>query len=218
MSLYAEEQAAYIAGVLEAEAALKEYEHAGSETVTPCINELRYAAKHVADALQAEKEGEDSETIREHWSRAIRHTQRAKYDVLEFHVELVKLKVAEAIESYAGYSQIAAKLIPRYYEHKKALYELTRNFQEISDCNKDSEEYVSCCKRHIKVADAFMQDFLIAEEELMLSIEKERMSQEEQKTEKKEDRKIAWLQCLTSAVLSCLLTGLVSYIIYLITR
>lgn len=209
-SPYENERAFYVAGVRDAEAALKAYEHAGAETVTPCINELRYAAKHVADALQSESNGDAPEIVREHWNRAIRHTRRARYDVLEFHVELVKLKVAEAIESYAGYAQIAAKVIPNYYKHKRALYELSKNVQEVSDNNKDSAEYTACCERHIAVADAFMQDFLLAEQELMLSIEKERMQQEE----KEADRRIAWKQCIVSVVL----TSLVAFIIYLLSH
>lgn len=209
-SPYENERAAYIAGIRDAEAALKAYEHAGAETVVPCINELRYAAKHVADALLAEGNGDAPEIVREHWNRAVRHTRRAQYDVLEFHVELVKLKVAEAIESYTGYAQIAARVIPNYFKHKSALYALSKNLREISDCTKDTEAYRACCERHIAVADAFMQDFLLAEQELMLSIEQEKMLQEE----KNADRRIAWKQCIVSVVL----TSLVAFLIFLLSR
>lgn len=209
MSRYQEEQAAYIAGVYAAESALKAYEHAGAETATPCINELRYAAKHVADALLAEREGKSPELVRELWNRAIRHTHRAKYDVMEFQVELVKLKVAEAIESYAGYAHIASRVIPHYFEHKKALYAMANSIPEVADMDKDSAEYVQACRMHIEVADAFMKDFLLAEEELMAAIEQEKMRMEE----RADDKRISWLQCLVS----CLLGGIVAYIVHLFT-
>ena len=156
MSTYTEERAAFISGVLEAESALKAYEHVSTETVVPCINELRYAAKHVADALQAESDGASREKVSEHWKKAIRHTHRAKYDVLEFHLELVKLRVSEAIESYKGYAHIAADVIPNYYRHKEALLSLVEDFPEILVKEKSSKEYVDYCNKHIEVAKDFL--------------------------------------------------------------
>lgn len=209
MSTYTEEQSAFISGIWDAEAALKAYEHVSSETVVPCINELRYAAKHVADALQAEGEGADEEKVREHWNKAIRHTHRAKYDVLEFHLELVKLKVSGAIESYEGYAHIAAKVIPNYFRHKKALYSLEESIAESVSKRKDTPEYIDYCNKHIELAKAFLNDFLLAEEELMSSIEQEKRRQEE----RRHDKIRSWYQIIASCVLGGLITLLAQYLI-----
>lgn len=198
MSTYTEERAAFISGVLEAESALKAYEHVSTETVVPCINELRYAAKHVADALKAECDGASREKVSEHWKKAIRHTHRAKYDVLEFHLELVKLRVSEAIESYKGYAHIAADVIPNYYRHKEALLSLVEDFPEILLKEKSSKEYVDYCNKHIEVAKDFLKDFLLAEEELNSSIE-----------QVKKTHKHSWWQ----VVVSCVLGGIIALVV-----
>ena len=75
----------FIDGFIAAETALKKYERDATETLIPCINELRYSAYHVAQALKAELSGDFSG---KHWQKAIRHTHRAKFDVMEFNVAL----------------------------------------------------------------------------------------------------------------------------------
>ena len=109
----------FIDGFIAAETALKKYEREATETLVPCINELRYSAYHVAQALKAELNGEVSE---KQWQRAIRHTHRAKFDVMEFNVALCMDKVEKIKQSYKGYEFLAGSIIPNYFKHSKALF------------------------------------------------------------------------------------------------
>ena len=63
----------------EAEDALRDCERLSLETAVPSINELRYAGKHLLDAIVAETEAERDS----HLEKAERHCIRAKYDAKE---------------------------------------------------------------------------------------------------------------------------------------
>ena len=105
----------FIDGFIAAETALKKYEREATETLVPCINELRYSAYHVAQALKAELNGE---VAGNHWQRAIRHTHRAKFDVMEFNVALCMDKVERIKQSYKGYEFLAGSMISVYHGFK----------------------------------------------------------------------------------------------------
>lgn len=94
-----------------AEEALKHSEYVDTFDV-PSLNELRYAAKHLLDALQ---ENEGSQAT-EHISKAIRHTQRAYYDAREAHV-ISTLDAIQLIQTeYQGNLDIVANRVPEYVE------------------------------------------------------------------------------------------------------
>lgn len=73
-----------------AEAHLKRVERLEQKLLIPSINELRYAAKHLLDALTTA----DADHQVEHFDKAVRHCQRASYDAVEvvlmFHLEQLK--------------------------------------------------------------------------------------------------------------------------------
>jgi len=63
----------------EAENSLRDCERLSFETAVPSINELRYAGKHLLDAITAE-----TDAVRdEHLTKAERHCFRAKFDAKE---------------------------------------------------------------------------------------------------------------------------------------
>ena len=96
----------------------------------PCINELRYSAYHVAQALKAELNGE---VAGNHWQRAIRHTHRAKFDVMEFNVALCMDKVERIKQSYKGYEFLAGSIIPNYFKHSKALFSISSELEGLHE-------------------------------------------------------------------------------------
>lgn len=197
----------FVEGFLAAEKALKKYEREGAETLVPCINELRYAASHVAMAIKAELEGGSAG---ECWQKAVRHTHRARFDVLEFNVALCVDKVAKIADSYKGYEFLAGSIVPHYFKHKKALIALSSELEGLNELDKESPEFISICEKHIRVARDFMRDFYSAEEVLFSEIERREKEKENSSREKAQDKKLTWLQlfisCILSAVLGVVLT------------
>lgn len=196
------EKQEFIEGFIAAESALKKYEREGAETLVPCINELRYSAYHVAQALKAEQNGESAGN---HWQRAIRHTQRAKFDVMEFNVALCMDKVEKITQSYKGYEFLAGSIIPNYFKHSKALYTISSELENLHELDKESSEFTKLCEKHIRAARDFIRDFHTAEEVLFSEIEKRELEREQALKEKNHDKKIAWVQVIISAVLGAIL-------------
>ena len=191
----------FVDGFIAAETALKKYEREATETLVPCINELRYSAYHVAQALKAELNGEVSE---KQWQRAIRHTQRAKFDVMEFNVALCMDKVEKIKQSYKGYEFLAGSIIPNYFKHSQALFAISSELESLHELDKESPEFVKVCEKHVRIARAFIKDFYSAEEVLFSEIEKREMEREQADKEKKHDKRVSWIQVLCGAVLGTL--------------
>lgn len=196
------EKQEFIEGFIAAEGALKKYEQESTETLLPCINELRYSAYHVVQALKAEQNGESAGS---HWQRAIRHTQRAKFDVMEFNVALCMDKVEKITQSYKGYEFLAGSIIPNYFKHSKALYAIALELENLHEFDKESPEFIKLCEKHIRAARDFIRDFYAAEEVLFSEIERRELEKEQATKEKKHDKKIAWVQVIISAVLGAIL-------------
>lgn len=192
----------FIESFTDAERSLKAYERESSETLEPCINELRYSAYHVAQALKAELNGESADF---HWQRAIRHTRRAKFDVLEFRVALCMEQVNKIAESYKGYEFLAGSIIPNYFRHSKALFSVSSELERLHELDKESSEYVKMCEKHIRVARDFIRDFHAAEEVLFSEIANREMEKEQSVKDKKRDKGISWVQVIISALLGALL-------------
>lgn len=192
----------FVEGFIAAETALKKSEREGTETLVPCINELRYSAYHVAQALKAELSG-DSATM--HWERAVRHTHRAKFDVLEFNVALYMDKVAKIAQSYKGYEFLAASIIPNYFKHSKKLYAISDELDCLHELDKESPEFIAMCEKHIRTARDFVRDFHSAEEVLFSQIEEREMEKEQAK----KGQRISWVQVFIGAVLGTIFSLLV---------
>lgn len=191
----------FIDGFIAAETALKKYEREATETLVPCINELRYSAYHVAQALKAELNGE---VAGNHWQRAIRHTHRAKFDVMEFNVALCMDKVERIKQSYKGYEFLAGSIIPNYFKHSKALFSISSELEGLHELDKESPEFVKACEKHVRIARAFIRDFYSAEEVLFSEIEKREMEKEQADMEKQHDKRVSWIQVFCGAVLGTL--------------
>lgn len=188
--VYAEEFA-------KAENALKEYEHMSNEALVPSVNELRYAGSHAAQAVRAQT-GEQAE---EEWRRAIRHAKRARYDVMEFYISWVGEKVKAVQESYKGYEYLAAGIIPNYLLHVKKLRALADAIDKVHELDKESDGYCMACRRYVDDMNAFLDDFTDAQEVLFKAIK-----------EKEDGGKIAWAQCIASAVIGALLSWIIALI------
>lgn len=197
----------------EAESAIKKYERLSSETAIPSINELRYATYHVVKAIEAEenKQGAAADKM---WDRAIRHTKRAKFDVMEFHVALCMDRAEKARESYVGYEALAASLIPNYFKHKKALRALASEIEHLTELDKESPASVKLCEKQIRIAGAFLQDFELAQEALFTEIERREALRAESQSKEKKQTRVSWLQCVLSAILGTVLGGLVTWVFF----
>lgn len=149
-----------------AESSLKAYEHAGNNTLTGSINELRYAGSHMSSACMAELAG-DLDKAQEELVRAIRHAKRARYDVLEARVCYAMTELEEAMEFYKGYEYLAASIIKDYLLHKKQIRTLGAEMANMGDLDKESPEYQAICERRVGIIDSFLEDFHDAQEALI---------------------------------------------------
>lgn len=196
-------QKEFVREFIEAEKALKRYERDGQETLVPCINELRYAAYHVAHAIQ--EGGNNAESVLAHWQKAVRHTRRARYDVLEFSVALNMERVAKISESYKGYEILASSIIPNYFKHQKSIRAISEELETVHELDKESPEYVKLCEKHIRVAKDFIRDFDAAQEVLFSSIAHKEAERAEGARQRKDDRQLSWLQLILSCIISAIL-------------
>lgn len=152
----------------KAEKAVKDYEHLTAELPVPSVNELRYAGCH---AIQAIKHGiDESNECQELLDRAIRHSKRAYYDVLEYDVMLMTKKVEAYQRFYEGYERLAASIIPHYCDHIAKLNALGEILGSAHELDKESPDYVKSCQEHIQVMRNFINDFLAAQKPLFSAI------------------------------------------------
>lgn len=181
-----------------------------AETLVPCINELRYSAYHVAQALKAELNGDDSDI---YWQRAVRHTLRAKFDVMEFNVALCMDKVEKIKQSYIGYEFLAGSIIPNYFKHSKELFSISSELERLHELDKESPEFLNLCKKHVRIARAFIRDYYSAEEMLFSEIAKRELEKEQTDKEKRYNKQVSWLQVLCGAVLGTLFGCAITWLI-----
>ncbi|MEG0025095.1 MAG: hypothetical protein RR719_07100 [Akkermansia sp.] len=183
----------------KAEKAVKDYEHLAAELPVPSINELRYAGFH---AVQAIKLGiSEHDKCHELLDRAIRHSRRAYYDVLEYDVMLMTKKVEAYQRVYEGYEYLAASIIPGYIDHIKKLNALGELLGSAHELDKESPVYIDGCGEQISVMRNFINDFLSAQEPLYAAIAHEQKSSH-----------ISWIQCIIGIVASFVLGIIVSFI------
>lgn len=171
----------------KAEKAVKDYEHLTGELPFPSVNELRYAGCHAVQAIKLGL-GENEKCI-ELLDRAVRHSRRAFYDVLEFDVMLMTQKVEACKRAYEGYEYLAASVIPNYLDHVKRLNNLGEQLDVVHELDKDSREYVHLCRNQIQVMRNFVKDFLAAEEALFAAIKHDQQRY-----------RLSWVQCAVGIV------------------
>lgn len=183
----------------KAEKAVKDYEHLTAELPVPSVNELRYAGCH---AVQAIKRGiDESNECQELLDRAIRHSRRAYYDVLEYDVMLMTRQVEAYKRFYEGYERLAAPLIPHYFEHVRKLNALGEMLGDAHELDKESPDYMESCREQIQVMRDFINDFLTAQETISSAIENDQKS-----------CKRSWFQCIIGIVAGFVLGILVTLI------
>ena len=185
--------ARFYAAFKQAESAIKSAEHAGEDLPIPCINELRYAGYHHIRSDQFFADG-FHEKAEEEMRKAIRHTERAHFDISEFYVSIYSEKVKVIIGSYRGYEYLAARHIPNYSGHIETIHEIGNFLETLHTLDKASPNYVEHCKFICRKLKDFIAAFRSVEGALLSEI-----------AEKESGKKISWIQCLVSAIIGFLL-------------
>ena len=155
----------------QVDASVDEYIQSRGEYPIPAINELRYAVRHLIDAVLAP----DKSKQKESWERALRHVDRARYDIPEYECGSLRLRVEAMLgtDAYKRYHHIVVKCIPNYYRHMIAFYETYEELKTFPALDKNSSVYEQRCNRMIRTAQEFLDDIIKAEPLICAAMEKE---------------------------------------------
>lgn len=119
----------------DAEAALKHAEHGPVKLVFPAINELRYAGRHIVEALAA---GTDDAKRDRELHKAQKHCKRALYDVFEAEFMFAS-DWYDLFRSAHTDVQLSA-IIPDYVQIQFELKNALKGFREISPADREKKE------------------------------------------------------------------------------
>ena len=121
--------------------------------------------------------------------KAIRHANRANFDVLEFYIAVYSEKTKAIIESYKGYEYLAARHIPNYKEHIATVNQIGNIIENTHAIDKESPDYIEYCTGICKRLKAFADAFYSVEDTLLSEI-----------ADKESSRKRSWKQCVVGII------------------
>ena len=149
---------------------VNQYEKGKGNRVIPSHNELRYATRHLIDAVKISIEGGNGT---DSWERAKRHADRANYDVSEFEVASLITAIRKFLKKYEAHAHLLALTIENYYTHIGNYYKYFNYLSEIHEFDKEDEEYKAQCAQFVVQLDAFWNDIVKGKENFFSAIERE---------------------------------------------
>ena len=170
-----------------------------SGVVVPAINELRYSAKHMIDALSLADKNAADEQMR----RAIRHCERARFDALRATVLFFIRDFRQFSEDY----RMIADPIEGAEEHRKVVEE-TLDFL-CADQGSDSPD--EGCKKLQDAVDR-MRPFFMASSSVRGQLNQVLAGMEQHKTETRQDAKDSKKATIWFTVLGIVVGYLLSFL------
>lgn len=175
----AEAKEIFIRSFDEALRAIQEYDREKNKILVPPMsdlspipshNELRYAIRHLIDAVNKETNGSESS---DDWVRAKRHTERALYDVAEFEASTLINQIQGFLKEYSKYERLLARYIDNYYGHLRNHNNYFKFLSNLHEFDKVSREYTEQSRTFIEQMRCFWQDILAGKHNLFQAIERE---------------------------------------------
>ena len=136
----------------------------------PSHNEIRYAIRHLIDAVNLETKGSES---CENWIRAKRHAERALYDVSEFEVSTLINQIQGFLKEYSKHEGLISRYIDNYYEHLRNHNNYFKFLSDVHELDKMSDEYIGQSRAFVDQMRCFWLDILAGKQNLFEAIERE---------------------------------------------
>ncbi len=124
-----------------------------AESPIPSVNEIRYATRHLLDAIKKKFAGKPD------WQadlqRAERHVQRAGYDVPEFENSFYVRFISDFHKKFSGYEDLVADCVDDYYTHLNLYFQYGRFLEELHEFDKESPQYKQQCAAYVESMKCF---------------------------------------------------------------
>ena len=161
-----------IDSMLQTELKRSEYAKRTGDAPIAIANELRYAGRHLADAIEHELKSDQACEITENLHKAQRHAKRAEYDLLEYELAVYEQEAQAILNSIKGYEHIAHSVLPDFSNYMKARKKQMRYLEEVHEFDKNSAQYKERSQSHLTATRQFIEKFESRRHKIFTAIEK----------------------------------------------
>ncbi len=208
----AEEKKAFLRSYSEALVAISQYNQkqienrlshsSEKQSLVAVYNEIRYATRHLLDAVREDYADSPSYTL---WSRAKRHSDRALYDIAEFEVSFLMKKIVKFTDMYKPYEWMLPQYINNYYKHLKNYHNYFRYLIDLHELDKESTAYKNQCADFVTQMHDFWRDIQNGKNKLFEAVATESQNAAKRK---KFERMLFWFGLIISYFLTPIITEL----------